>query len=125
MSSDVAPVSALLFTRLLRIVVSVDMRTSLFELGPSDLRAIVVGEVPGADVRVAGDYVPEIAFHLERDGDAVLLVPAYARDLQVDGVKVSSVCVLPWRSRISFSGVHLTISISDHPARTLKSPAAG
>jgi hypothetical protein len=112
--------SPLQSTRLLRIAVSVDNRTSVFELGPDDPRAIVVGEIGGADVRVSGDQMPEIAFHLEREEEAVHLVPAGARDLEVDGVSVSSVCVLPWRSRISFSGVHVTVSISDHPARGAK-----
>jgi hypothetical protein len=120
MNSNITPVSALHSTRLLRIVVSFDTRTSVFELGPDDLRAIVVGEMAGADVRVSGDQMPEIAFHLDRERDAIHLVPAGVRDLQVDGVPVSSVCVLPWRSRISFSGVHVTVSISDHPARGIK-----
>jgi hypothetical protein len=120
MSSNATAMSPLQSTRLLRIAVSVDNRTSVFELGPADLRAIVVGEMAGADVRVSGGQVPEIAFHLERAEEAIHLVPAYARDLEVDGVPVSSVCVLPWRSRISFAGIQVTVSISDHPARGVK-----
>lgn len=123
--SEGAPVSATHHVRVLRICVELEGRKTVFHLGPRDLRAIVIGEVTGADVRVQGPHVPEIACHLERDGDAVCLVPAYARDLQVDGVPVATVCVLPWRARLSFSGVHLAVSIAEHLPPRARAKAAG
>lgn len=126
MSSDVAPVSTSHSVRLLRIAVECDARRYVFDLGPRDLRAIVIGEMTGADVRIKGSgyAVPEIACHLEREGDAIYLVPGYARDIQVDGVAITGVCVLPWHSRVSFSGVHLTVNVSERGSGA-QVPAAG
>jgi hypothetical protein len=84
----------------------------LFELLPDDPRAIVIGSMGAAEIVVEGHAIPEIACHLERDLDSIWLVPAYSRDLKVDGVPVTCICVLPWIARIDVGGVRLIVSVT-------------
>jgi hypothetical protein len=102
--------------RPLRVCIYASDRRHVFDLGPRDLRAIVIGNVADADVHIDGDDVPEIVCHLEREGDAIYLVPAYADDLHVGGVPVTAVCVMPWFSTLDFSGVRVTVAVSERKA---------
>jgi hypothetical protein len=113
MTSSMAPISGVQAVRTLRVCIYANDRRHVFDLGPRDLRAIVIGNVADADVRIEGEDVPEIACHLEREGDAILLVPAYADDLRVGGVPVTTVCVMPWFSTIDFSSERVTIAVSE------------
>jgi hypothetical protein len=112
-SSEAPPSSGVQVLRTLRVCIYAGERRHVYDLRARDLRAIVVGNVADADVHLAGEDVPEIAFHLEREGDAICLVPAYAEDLRVSGVRVTTICVLPWFTTIDFGQERVTVSISE------------
>jgi hypothetical protein len=95
----------------------------LFELEPGDERAIVVGSLSRAQVRIGRPGVAPIHFHLEREGDAICLVPGYRDDLVVNERAVARPCLLEPRSIIQFSGLRLEVAFFTLDADSLGIPS--
>ena len=72
--------------------VCVSGQTSIFELPATGERAIGVGSLLPAAVRIDDPNVALVEFHIEREGDGVWLVPAYGADLRVNAVSASQPC---------------------------------
>ena len=81
-----------------------------FALAPGSSRAIVVGSRADADVRLRNPLVAPMHFHLEREGDSVLLVPDYGRDVQLNGVPVRGPAALE-DVTIEFSGLSMRAQV--------------
>lgn len=81
-----------------------------FALAPDVSRAIVVGSRADADVRIERPLVAPVHFHLEREGDAVLLVPGYGRGVQVNAQPVRGPVALE-DATIEFSGLSMRAKI--------------
>jgi hypothetical protein len=77
----------------------------LFELAPNDEHAIVVGNWRRAHVPINRREVAPIHFHLERDGDAIRLIPGYGNDVRVNGRLLIGSRLLEPRSCVEFAGL--------------------
>ena len=86
-------------------------RTWAFELGPGEERAIVVGCLFRAHVRIDRQGIAPVHFHFEREGNEIRLVPGYRSDLLINGAPVSGVRTLAGRSVIEFSGYQMEVEI--------------
>jgi len=77
-------------------------------LPPNDDRGVLVGSTPLAHVRLTGERIAPVQFHLERCDEEVVLVPAYGiRDLVLNGASVAGPVPLERRNVIEFGGVLL------------------
>ncbi len=84
-----------------------------FELGPDEERAIVVGSLLRAQVRIDRAGINPLHFHFERHDDTVRLIPAYRADLSVNGVAVCGPHILRGHGTVEFSGLRLDVHICD------------
>jgi len=83
-------------------------------LRPEAERVIIVGSIAKADFPVSGLGVAPIQFHLERDDEAVCLVPAYgAGDLRVNAVRAFGPTPLEEDNIIEFGGTRLRARLLD------------
>jgi hypothetical protein len=87
----------------------------VFELTPTEDRAIVVGSLLRAHIRIDRKGIFPVHFHFEREGDSGHLVPAYRGDLFVDGVPVSTPRRIEDAGVIDFSGTQLFVRIVSDP----------
>jgi hypothetical protein len=85
----------------------------VFELRPDEHRAIVVGRLRGAHVQIEHPRVPEVAFHLERDGDGACLVTGYGENVVVDGVRATVARLPNKRTLVEISGVRVHVTVGD------------
>jgi len=84
------------------------------EFPPGEERAFVVGSIEWAHLRVSGVDVAPVQFHLEREGAAICLVPAYGiADLSVNAISVVGPTPLAQRSVIEFCGVRVYAAIRE------------
>lgn len=93
--------------------VSSERRDWVFELGPDEARAIVVGSLQRAHIRLDHRGIAPVHFHFERDGASVHLVPAYGRELFANCARVAGPLELGQRTILEFSGIRLKVLVSD------------
>lgn len=91
-----------------------------FEFGANDDRAFVVGSIPQADLRLARDGVPPVAFHLEREGDAIYLTPGYGTELCVNAQLATRRTELTHAAVLEFQNITLKARI--YSKRPLSEP---
>ena len=61
----------------------------MFELGADEPRAVAVGSLLRADLRIDRPGVEPVHFHIGRERNALWIVPAYrAKDLRVNAVRI-------------------------------------
>jgi len=99
------------------VELTVNGQTQVQEFPPHDERAFVVGSSARASLRVNGDGVSAVQFHLEREDGAIWLIPAYGvEDLSVDWMRVLGPTPLDVKSMIEFCQVrlHATITEADY-----------
>jgi len=84
------------------------------EFPPAEERAFVVGSTERASLRVSGVGVAPVQFHLEREDDAIWLIPAYGiADLTVNAISVLGPTPLAERSVIEFCDVRVYAAIRE------------
>ncbi len=82
-----------------------------FELKADESRAVAVGSLRGADLRIDRPGVAPVQFHIERESDAMWIVPAYnSRDLRVDSACITGPQRIDGCAIIEFAGVRLYAS---------------
>lgn len=85
----------------------------LFEIEPDEERAIVVGALLRAHVRVNRRDVAPVHFHFEREQDRIRVCPAYGADLCVNGTRISGPHELAGHATIAFAGLELEAYVCD------------
>jgi hypothetical protein len=83
-------------------------------LPPNEERALVVGSTAGAAFHLTGDGIAPVQFHLERDEEAVWLIPAYrVEDLRLNSAPVVGPAALEQHNVIEFADVRLQVLCRD------------
>ena len=91
---------------------SFDGQTCSFALAPDETRAIAVGSLLGADLRIDRPGVAPVQFHIERENDQLWIVPAYdSGDLRVDAVRIRGPKRLDNRAVIEFCGLRVIAKV--------------
>ncbi|MFZ5896836.1 MAG: FHA domain-containing protein [Myxococcota bacterium] len=85
----------------------------LFEVEPDEERAIVVGSLLRAHVRVNRRDIAPVHFHFEREKDRMRVCPAYSADLYVNGTRISGPYELEDHATIAFAGLELEAYVCD------------
>jgi hypothetical protein len=93
------------------LVVNHDTRTHVFELAADAERAIVVGSLKRADVQVNGPGIAPVHFHFEREGQNLLLVPAYNAEVRVNSKLARGPQPILDHAIVEFAGVRLEAAI--------------
>lgn len=104
------------------ITVLVELSTrgvaKLFAFPPNEERALTVGSDPRAQLRVVGQGVAPVQFHLERRVGTLCLIPAYGLDdLRVNTARVSGPLPLEERNVIEFGDIRVDATILDGGVR--------
>jgi len=96
----------------IRLELSFDGQTCSFALAPDETRAIAVGSLLGADLRIDRPGVAPVQFHIERENDQLWIVPAYdSGDLRVDAVRIRGPKRLDNRAVIEFCGLRVIAKV--------------
>jgi len=91
-----------------------DGESHTFELKADELRAVAVGSLLRADLRIDRPGVAPVQFHIERDDGALWIVPAYnSSDLRVDTARVTGPQRIDGRAVIEFAGVRIHACVLD------------
>jgi hypothetical protein len=85
----------------------------LFEIEPDEERAIVVGSLLRAHVRINRADIAPVHFHFERERERVRVCPAYGADLCVNGTRISGPYELEAHANIAFAGLDLEAYVCD------------
>ncbi|HVY28791.1 MAG TPA: FHA domain-containing protein [Polyangiaceae bacterium] len=93
------------------LVVDYESRAYIFELAPDVERAVVVGSLPRADVRVNALGIAPVHFHFEREGAQLLLVPTYDAEVRVNSRLVRGPQPIAGHALVEFAGVRLEATI--------------
>lgn len=93
------------------LVIDYESRAHIFELAPKVERAVVVGSLPRADVRVNALGIAPVQFHFEREGAQLLLVPAYDAEIRVNSMLVRGPQPISGHAVVEFAGVKLEANI--------------
>jgi hypothetical protein len=100
-----------------------DGGSRLFELEASSERSIVIGSMPGAQVRIEKPGVSPVHLHFERERDRVVVIPAYQADLRVNAARVGEPCPLQERALIEFCDLVVEVVIHrERPVRPSDDP---
>jgi len=85
-----------------------------FELDADETRAVAVGSLLRADLGIDRPGVAPVHFHIEREHDALWIVPAYgAKDIRVNAAKLTGPKRLDGQAVIEFSNVRIDARILD------------
>ena len=79
----------------------------IFLMQPADERAIVVGSLMRADIRLDRRDIAPVHFHFEREGSQIWLVPTYKADLRVNAARIVGPFRLEGQACIEFCGLVL------------------
>ena len=91
-----------------------DGESHTFELRADELRAVAVGSLLRADLRIDRPGVAPVQFHFERNDGALWIVPAYnSSDLRVDTARVTGPQRIDGRAVIEFAGVRIHACVLD------------
>lgn len=82
-------------------------RACLFEFSPQCDTAVVVGSVEGAEIAIDIPGTPPVAFHFEREGDAIVVVPGYHSQPRVNAVVATGPVAVGSHARIELKDVAL------------------
>lgn len=93
------------------LVVNHETRTYVFELAADAERAIVVGSLKRADVPVSGPGVAPVHFHFEREGQKLLLVPAYNAEVRVNSKLARGPQPISGHAVVEFADLRLEAAI--------------
>lgn len=93
------------------LVIDHDSRAHIFELAAGVERAIVVGSLPRADVRVNALGIAPVHFHFEREGAQLLLVPAYEAEVRVNSMLARGPQPIANHAVVEFAGIRLEATI--------------
>lgn len=89
-----------------------DGTSQTFELCADEMRAVAVGSLPGADLRVNRPGVAPLHFHIEREGSTLWIVPAYgSADLRLDTQRLLGPRPIRGRAVIEFSNTRIDARI--------------
>ncbi len=83
----------------------------VFELARGVDRVVSVGASSDVDVQLDFRGNVPLAFHFEREGDGVCIVPAYGGDLRVNAARVSDVFRMLGRAVVELAGVRLDVEV--------------
>lgn len=93
------------------LVIDYESRANIFELAPDVERAVVVGSLQRADVRVNALGIAPVHFHFEREGAQLLLVPTYDAEVRVNSMLVRGPQPISGHAVVEFAGVKLEANI--------------
>ncbi len=94
------------------IELRIDGVARTFELDAAETRAVAVGSLLRADLHIDRPGVAPVHFHIEREHDALWIVPAYgARDLRVNAARLTGPKQLDGQAVIEFSSVRIDARI--------------
>lgn len=90
----------------------VDGRYCKFEFSADEMRAVVVGSLPRADLQIDRPGVAPVHFHVERESNALWVVPAYgANDLRVDTARARGPRRISERAVIEFCDIRIEAQV--------------
>lgn len=96
-----------------------------FELPSDETRAIAVGSLLRADLRIDRPGVAPVQFHIEREADRLWIVPAYGSEgLRVDTARVSGPRRIDARAVIDFCGVRVEATVLEIPPTPRRTSSA-
>ena len=96
-----------------------------FELPSDETRAIAVGSLLRADLRIDRPGVAPVQFHIEREADRLWIVPAYGSEgLRVDTARVSGPRRIDARAVIEFCGVRVEATVLEIPPTPRRTSSA-
>ncbi len=103
----------------------VDGQSNAYELNADETRAVAVGSLLRADLRIDRPGVAPVHFHIEREGNDLWLVPAYgSHDLRVDTARLSGPQRIKGRAVIEFCGARIEARVHEQrPVVTRESSA--
>lgn len=85
-----------------------------FEFKSDELRAVAVGSLYSTDLRIDRPGVAPVQFHIEREDNALWIVPAYnGHALRVDTVRVTGPLRIDGRAVVEFAGVRIHVKLLD------------
>lgn len=95
---------------------SFEGQTLAFELPADESRAIAVGSLLRADIRIDRPGVAPVHFHFEREDDEIWVVPGYGLEgLRVDTARVTGPKRIDARAVVEFCGTRLEATVLDEP----------
>lgn len=109
----VAPRESVARRKTLWLSVRVGRDNWLFEVEPDEERAIIVGSLLRAHVRINHPDVAPLHFHFEREHDRIRVCPAYGADLCVNGTRIAGPHELEAHATIAFGGITLEAYVCD------------
>jgi hypothetical protein len=98
-------------------------RAHTFCCAPAEERAIVLGSLPHADIRVAGLAIAPVHFHFERDGDRLVVVPGYNAELRVNAMLARGPVALPGHAVLEFSGIRIEAFVHSRRPESADAPS--
>ncbi|MFZ5895580.1 MAG: FHA domain-containing protein [Myxococcota bacterium] len=101
--------------RRLRLELRTEGVTRAFAFLSEDDRAVVVGSLLRADLRIDRPGVAPVHFQFERRGDQIFLIPSHGVDLRLNAACVVGPCAIGERAVIEFLGVVVAASASASP----------
>lgn len=99
--------------RTLWLSIRSDAENWLFEIGPHEERAIVVGTLLRAHVRIDARGIKPVHLQFERDGNGLRVIPALGAEIHINGELAKSSQTLEPYARIEFSGLKLEAYVFD------------
>ena len=101
---------------------SFEGQTHSFSLQSDETRAVAVGSLLGADLRIDRAGVAPVQFHIEREDGQLWIVPAYgSNELRVDAVRVRGPKRIDRRALIEFCGLRVNANVLDVQPRPERS----
>lgn len=100
-----------------------DGRAHVFCCAPNEERAIVLGSLPRADIRVAGPGISPVHFHFEREGDRIVLVPTYNAEVRVNSMLVQGPVPIPEHALVEFGGIRIEAFVRLTPPERVDYPS--
>lgn len=85
----------------------------LFEIAPGEERAILVGSLLRAHVRIDRHDIAPVHFHFERERGQIRICPAYGADVRVNGARIAGPYELEAHATIAFAGLELELYVCD------------
>jgi len=100
-----------------------DGRAHVFCCAPNEERAIVLGSLPRADIRVVRPGISPVHFHFEREGDRIVLVPTYNAEVRVNSMLVQGPVALPEQVLVEFGGTRIEAFVRSTPPEPTDYPS--
>lgn len=98
-------------------------RSHVFCCAANEERAIVLGSLPRADIRVSGPGIAPVHFHFERDRDCIMLVPTYNAEVRVNAMLVRGPVPIPQHAVVEFAGIRIEALVRATPQERVDYPS--